>query len=182
VAIASRLRRALMGTDDRWRVLGFVLRLLAGCLLATSLLALQPGIEHWAVMNTVGSVRGALRLASIHPQIAGTTVVVEQAALRIVPECTPLMPTVLLAVAIAAYPARLRWKLLGIGAGLIILWLFNTVRMLALLGTLIWWPRGFTFVHVYLWQTITLLVVSGLFVAWLRLTRGRGEARGDKPR
>ena len=154
---------------DRWRVAGFVARLLAGWALAIGLLALVPGIEHWAVMSTVGSVSVALRLASLNPVIAGTTVTVDQAALRIVPECTPLMPGLLLAIAMAAYPSSLRWKLAGIGAGIGLLWLFNVVRVLALMATLAWWRESFRFLHVYLWQSVTLLVVSALFLAWLRL-------------
>ncbi len=170
-------RRTAIRPDDRWRVAGFVARLLAGWALATGVLALAPGIEHWAVMNTVGSVGGALWWASLSPTITGTTVALDRAALRIVPECTPLMPGLLLAIAMAAYPSALRWKLAGIGAGIVALWLFNVVRMLALMATLAWWPGRFTFVHVYLWQSITLLVVSALFLAWLRLERpGRARA------
>jgi exosortase/archaeosortase family protein len=164
-------------------MLGFVSRLLMGFALATGLLTLLPGLERGMVMNTVGSVAGALRLASLDPEISGTTLVVGRAALRIVPECTPLMPAVLLAAAMAAYPSRVRWKLVGIGAGLLALWLFNIVRMLALLATLAWSPGSFRFVHVYLWQSVTLLVVCGLFLAWLRLVpaAGRGAAGPKRP-
>ena len=38
------------------------------------------------------------------------------------------------------------------------------------LFTLVWWPGSFKFMHVYLWQSITLLAVSGLFMAWLRFS------------
>lgn len=155
--------------DDRWRVAGFVARLLVGWALAVGVLALVPGIEHWAVMSTVASVSDALRLLTVHPLVVGTTITVDQAALRIVPECTPLMPGLLLAIAMAAYPSSLRWKLAGIGAGMSLLWLYNVARMLALLGTLLWWRESFRFLHVYLWQSVTLLVVSALFLAWLRL-------------
>jgi hypothetical protein len=45
--------------------------------------------------------------------------------------------------------------------------------MLALLATIVRWPHAFRFVHVYLWQTVTLLVVSAMFLSWLRLASGR---------
>ena len=163
-------------TGHRW-VVGFTLRLLAGWALAIAVLALAPGIERWAVAATVESVGVALRLATLQPEISGATIQVGQAAIMIIPECTPVMPVLLLAIAIAAYPARPRWKLAGIAAGLVALWLFNVVRMLALLATLTWWPRTFKFMHVYLWQTVTLLVVAGLFVAWLQQVERR-ESRG----
>ena len=169
---APRAPRA-QGFAGHHGMVGFVVRLLLGWALAIGLLAWVPGIEHWAVMSTVGSVNGALRLASLDPVVAGTTITLGQAGLRIIPECTPLMPGLLLGIAMIAYPSSLRWKLAGIGAGLGLLWLFNVVRMLALMATLVWWREGFRFLHVYLWQTITLLVVSALFLAWLRLEPGR---------
>ena len=169
VAKATRGSPAPVRTGDRWGVTVFVARLLVGWGLAVGILALVPGIEHWAVMSTVGSVGGALRLAALKPAITGTTITLDQAALRIVPECTPLMPGLLLAIAMMAYPSSLRWKLAGIGAGVVVLWLFNVARMLAQLATLAWWPLSFRFQHLYLWHSITLLVVSALFLAWLRL-------------
>ena len=155
---------------ERSWVLGFVLRLLAGWAGAIVLLALVPGIERWAVTGTVGSVGGVLRLASFRPEFIGTTIHLGHAALNIIPECTPLMPALLLAIAMVSYPATVRWKLAGIGAGIVVLWTFNVVRMLALFATLVWWPDSFKFMHVYLWQSITLLVVSALFMTWLRFS------------
>jgi exosortase/archaeosortase family protein len=151
-------------------VIGFVLRLLVGWAVAIGLLALAPGVEQWAVSATVGSVAAALRLGTLHPRISGTTIILGDDALIIIPECTPLMPVLLLAIAMAAYPAPGRWKLAGIAAGIVALWIFNIIRMLALFATLVWWPGSFKFMHVYLWQSITLLVVSGLFMAWLRFS------------
>lgn len=167
-------RRGDPGGDARARVgerswvIGFVLRLLAGWAIAIGLLSFAPAVERWAVSATVGSVAAAMRLAFLHPRISGTTILLGDDALIIIPECTPLMPVLLLGIAMAAYPAPARWKLAGIGAGIVALWLFNVVRMLALFATLVWWPASFKFMHVYLWQSITLLVVSGLFLAWLR--------------
>lgn len=155
---------------ERSWVIGFVLRLLLGWGIAIGLLALAPGVERWTVMATVGSVAAALRLGALHPQISGATIMLGDNALIIIPECTPLMPVLLLAIAMIAYPAPARWKLAGIGAGIAALWIFNVVRMLALFGTMVWWPASFKFMHVYLWQSITLLVVSGLFMAWLRFS------------
>ena len=154
-------------------IAGFVLRLLIGWAVAIGVLALVPAIEHGAIVGTVGSVAGTLRLASLAPGVTGNTITLGALAVRIVPECTPVMPAVLLATAIVAYPSALRWKLIGVAAGFAALWVFNVVRVLALFGTLAWWPGSFKFTHVYLWQTVSLLVVSGLFLAWLRLAPAR---------
>jgi len=149
-------------------VIGFVVRLLAGWALGILALSLMPGIERGAVSGTVWSVGATLRGISLHPEITHTTIRLGNAALVIIPECTPLMPALLLGIAMLAYPTPARWKLVGIAAGLLALWAYNVVRMLALIATLALRPGWFKFMHVYLWQSVTLLVVSALFLAWLR--------------
>src|SRR5262249_12608972 len=86
---------------------------------------------------------------------------------QIVSDCTPLMPTVLLASAILAFPATWRWKALGLAAGAGALWAYNLTRVLALFVVKARWPQAFDFVHVYVWQSATLLVVFLLFRGWM---------------
>ena len=150
-------------------IIGFIVRLLAGWAIAIVVLALVPDIERWAVAGTVASVGATLRLVSLNPAISGATISLGSAALQIIPECTPVMPVVLLATAMVGYPTPVRWKLAGIAVGIAALWLYNVARMIALVATLAWWPQSFKFVHVYLWQSVTLLVVTALFLIWLRL-------------
>jgi len=168
--------RAARAAGERSWVIGFVVRLLIGWALAIVALSLLPGIEHRAVSGTVWSVGATLRAISFRPEITGATIRLGSVALQIIPECTPVMPVLLLAIAMLAYPASARWKLAGIAAGIAALWVYNVIRMLALLATLSFRPTWFKFMHVYLWQSITLLVVSALFLAWLRYTP-REEAR-----
>jgi exosortase/archaeosortase family protein len=79
------------------------------------------------------------------------------------------MPTAALWIAIAAFPAPWRWKVGGLLAGAGLLWLYNMARILALVPVLAYRPQIFDFIHVYLWQTVTLLVVFALFLLWLKL-------------
>lgn len=175
-AVGRNVHRPTAPAGDRRAVVTFLLRLLAGWGLATALLSLLPGIERWAVANTVASVATVLHLASLEPVISGTTVVLDHVGLRIIPECTPVMPVLMLGIAVAAYPSPPAWKLAGVVAGVAALWVYNVIRMLALMATLAWWPQSFKFVHVYLWQTVTLLVVCALFMLWLRLGSARERA------
>jgi exosortase/archaeosortase family protein len=163
-ALASRANRGAVG---------FVVRFLVGWALAIGILSLVPGIERWTVQNTVDAVLLVLRLVSLKPSTMGATIAVGSATLRIVPECTSLMPTLLLGIAMAAYPSALVWKAIGLSAGIALIWAVNLIRVLALLAVLQWWPNGFEFVHVYLWQTGMLLVVCAFFLAWLRMEPAR---------
>jgi exosortase/archaeosortase family protein len=163
----ERAHRAADATERSW-VIGFVVRLLIGWALAIVALSLLPGIDRTAVAGTVWSVNAALRAIAFHPEITGATIRLGGAALQIIPECTPVMPVLLLAIAMFAYPAPGRWKLAGVAAGIAALWIYNVIRMLALIATLAVRPAWFQFMHVYLWQSVTLLVVCALFLAWLK--------------
>jgi len=163
----DRARRVAEASERSW-VIGFGVRLLIGWALAIVALSLLPAIDRSAVTATVWSVSAVLRAITFHPEITGTTIRLGSAALQIIPECTPVMPVLLLAIAMLAYPAPGRWKLAGTAAGITALWIYNVLRMLALLATLAVRPAWFKFTHVYLWQSVTLLVVCALFLAWLR--------------
>ncbi len=154
---------------------GFALRFVALWLLALGIASWKLLADRWAVDFTVANLSWVLRIASAHPEVAGSSVSAGGANIRIIPDCTPLMPTLALWAAMLAFPASLRHKTLGLAGGAIAVWAFNLARVLALMGVLVWAPRHFHFVHVYLWQTGTLLVVLGLFVLWVRM-------RTDAPR
>lgn len=154
-------------------VLGFVLRFVTLWTVALVLFARLPGIERWAIRGTLASLLALVRALGISASAAGTFLEVGGVNLQIVADCTPLMPTAGLWAAMIAFPAPPRWKLAGVVVGGAAVWAFNLARILGLIAVLRWWPAAFDFVHVYLWQTITLLVVCGLFLLWLRLQPGR---------
>jgi len=133
-----------------------------------TLVTLLPGIEQEAQLLTARSL-GAFRLLGAEVEVSGTVVSLGGTAALIVPECTSLIPTILYGAAIVAFPSTWLWRLEGIFAGAAILWLYNVARigMLALLRSA---NETFAkFMHLYLWQTITLVLVLSLFVAWVRL-------------
>jgi exosortase/archaeosortase family protein len=154
-----------------------VLRVILGWSLALLLLALLPQIEAWAIGATVANLGLALQVCGIHGHVSGNVLSGGQATVEIVGECTSLLPTVLLVVAIASYPASAAWKLLGVLGGTIALWGYNLLRVLVLLAVLGWRPQWFEFIHVYLWQTVTFVTVLGFFLLWLHLQESRSEAR-----
>jgi exosortase/archaeosortase family protein len=109
--------------------------------------------------------------------VQGNTFQLGPSRIQIVGECTPLMPTLVLAAAIAAYPTTRRAQVLGILGGGLVIWAFNLFRIGTLMAVIAWWPASFDFIHMYLWQTISLLVVLLVFLLWLRLFRERPEPR-----
>jgi exosortase H (IPTLxxWG-CTERM-specific) len=156
---------------------GFILRFLAIWVLALLACSQMPDVERRAVDFTIANLVQTLRVTAVDVSVSGRTIDSRNASMRIVPDCTPLMPTLVLWAAMVAFPAPWRRKALGLVLGAAAVWLFNLVRVLILFGVLWWDPRHFHFVHVYLWQTGTVLVVLALFVLWVRLpARASGPA------
>jgi exosortase/archaeosortase family protein len=150
-------------------VLGFLARFAGGWVVTLVLLSFFPAIDRWAVSHTVSSLLFVTRMFGLASNAVAGSMVIGSVSVEIVPDCTPLMPIAALWIAIAAFPAPWRWKLWGLAAGAFVLWLYNMARILALVPVLAHQPKLFEFIHVYLWQTVTLLVVFALFMLWLRL-------------
>jgi exosortase/archaeosortase family protein len=150
-------------------VLGFVLRFGLYWALAVAGLSLVPALERWAVQGTVGCLAPVLRAVAVKPIVFGSSIQAGGANIEIVPDCTPLMPTLVLWAAVAAFPGPWRLKVVGLLAGAAAVWVFNLARVLVLMVVLSEWPRSFKFAHVYLWQAGTLLVVTAMFMFWVRL-------------
>ena len=164
----AEARPAASGSPRR-ETLAFVGRFAAGWVCALLLTALVPGIERSAISGTVACLYGVLRAASIHTTVAGSQIVVGPTRSEIAPDCTPLFATAVLWSAILAFPASPRWKLTGALVGAAALWLYNLGRILALIGAEVFCPAWYEFIHAVLWQTLTLVVVVGVFGLWLRL-------------
>ena len=145
----------------------FLLRVAIGFAAALALRALGPGLERGAIRATLASLTVVFRALHGAPAVAGDVITSGGVAFRVVGDCTPLMPTLLIVVAMLAFPAPWRARLAGIAAAAVVLWAYNLFRVVVLIGVMARWPRAFDFVHVYLWQTVTLVVVVATFMAWL---------------
>jgi len=160
------------GTTRRSRtVFGFIGRFLAAWMAGLAILAMVPGVERWAIRATIESLGIAAHMLRVECAVSGAYVKLGGVNLEIITDCTPVMPTLALWGAMLAFPAPAKWKLGGIGIGGTMLWVYNLARILALALVLRFHPTWFEFVHVYLWQTLTLLVVLVMFVSWIRLLR-----------
>lgn len=156
---------------------GFVLRFLAAALVGLAALAWIPAITRFAIAATVSHAAWLGRRFGMPLEPRDPLLVWGDLTLEIVPECTPLTPLALVAAAMLAYPAAFRQRALGIAGAAAALWIYNLARVLALVVVVAVRPAWFEFVHVYLWQAVTLAASAGVFLLWLRALRSRGGAR-----
>ena len=147
----------------------FLARFLAALAVALIAIAWFPAIESWGIRSTLASMSGLAWLLGLPAVIEENRFSLGASTVRVVSECTPVMPIAVLAAAILAYPTRWRSRLLGIAIGSVVVWAFNLIRIAGVLAVLAWRPASFDFVHMYLWQPATLLVVLSIFMVWLRL-------------
>ena len=132
-----------------------------------------PGTVPWLIHATLQSLGVAKLFMSSAVRVTEPTFSIGRTSIEIVPDCTAMFPTLLLFGGILAFPAQWLWKVIGVIAGAALLWLYNMVRIYVLMAVLRFAPAQFDIVHVYLWQTVTLLLVAGSFLLWIRLPEGR---------
>lgn len=157
-----------------------VLRFLALCIVywaaALFVLGRVPAVERAGIDVTVVTVEGAFRLAGQNVTRVGDSLFAGGQGVSIVSDCSPHIPYLIFAGVVLAFPSSWRRRALGLLVGAVVIHVFNTVRILALIQVLIWRPAWFEFAHVYLWQTGTVLVLFATFALWLRLFGNRPPA------
>lgn len=99
----------------------------------------------------------------------GESVVFRGFPVEIISECTGLLEMVIYCAAVVAYPAGIRKKLLGIGAGVLAIYLLNVVRIIVLLLVGAYSRRVFDFLHLYFWQATLIIMIAAVWLGWLYL-------------
>jgi exosortase/archaeosortase family protein len=79
----------------------------------------------------------------------------------------------LLGAGILAYPASARWKIVGLLGGVVVLWTYNLIRIYAMFAIDGLDPDVVEFIHIYVWQTVTVVFACALFLWWLQRAPSR---------
>ncbi len=82
--------------------------------------------------------------------------------------CNGVEAMIILLAAMLAFPAPWRYRLLGIGAGMLAIQLLNLVRIISLFYLGQWNRVWFDWFHLYLWQALIVLDALVAFLVWLR--------------
>ena len=98
-------------------------------------------------------------------------------AAQIAAGCNGVEAMILLASAIAAFPAGWRYKLGGIAIGFVAIQLLNLVRIVSLFFLGLWHKEAFEWAHLYIWQALIMLDTLLVWMLWIRyLPRAQQEA------
>ncbi len=87
----------------------------------------------------------------------------------VVPECGAIEVMAIFLAAVIAFPTPWWKRMLGVFAGLPILYLINIFRLacLAIIGALNASGKWFKFAHEYVWQSVYVVFVVAVWLAWV---------------
>ena len=111
----------------------------------------------------------SLRALGLQPMVQGVFVSAGGFGVEIITECSAIFILILFSSFVLAYPTTFKNKAIGLFFGIPILFAVNTLRLVVGFIAGMWRPDLFEYVHVYLWQTIIIILVFIACFTWLRL-------------
>lgn len=122
-----------------------------------------------------------LDLFGMDARADGTMIFVGSRAVEVVRGCDAMEPIAFFVAAVIAVQVPLRWKLVGVGAGVPLLVLLNLLRIIGLALVSVNLPELFETAHVTVAQTLYILCTLCLWFVWMfRAPREEGT-RGAVP-
>jgi len=122
----------------------------------------------------------ALFSADVQLSPEAPTVIFRSFPTRIIEECTGLYQAMLLGAALLAFPTTWRKTLVGFALGLPLIYALNVVRLAVLLVIGHYFRDSFEFVHVYLWQGTTIVILASVLYVWVRWVVREDGANGAR--
>jgi len=164
--------------ESKRPLLGFGLRFVAvmGIFYLLSLTPIYRQALAGAVLCYAQAANAILEILGEKSVLDGATLRSEgEAIITVEPGCTGFDYSWFLMAAIAAFPAPILGKVLGIIAGVAVLLGLNIVRVTSLFWVGVHRPEHFAFVHEQLWAVVLNVATVCLMVAWIVWMKRRNE-------
>jgi len=146
-------------------VLVFAALMVAGNLALSLAVVERRLVAPWTRANA--GVAAALATAiGIEAVADGTRVTTGEARLDVLKGCNGVHALMILAGAVLAFPASWTARVAGVAGGTVAIFGFNLVRLVNLIAVARYRPAWLELFHVYVWQTLIVVIAFFLFVAW----------------
>ncbi len=150
--------------------IGWFLVLFVVCLAVGNLLLSLPWVDAgfvapWTAFNAAGA-SALSRWVGMHAVAQGTRVIHDHGSMDILTGCNGVEALLILISACLAFPSPWRRRLLGVAAGTIAVLGANLLRLLSLIAIANFFPAWLEFFHIYVWQTLMVLIAFALFALW----------------
>lgn len=93
--------------------------------------------------------------------------IIGKATVVVMRGCEGVEVMLLLIAAVIAFPAGIGYKIYGIVAGTLIVYIFNLLRIAGLYYTIRYRPDLFDMMHIYAGQTVIIILFLILFIFWV---------------
>jgi exosortase H (IPTLxxWG-CTERM-specific) len=142
----------------------------------SSLLVLYPFVADLWVMDSYLNLNATLTAFVLNlswVDVATESSVVSSGSfgMKIIPECTPLLPAAILVSGVIAFPCSRTHKLIGVVGGILALSVINIVRTTSLFYIGMWAPAQFDTAHLLVWQSLMILSTVAIWVVWYKSRR-----------
>lgn len=124
----------------------------------------------------VSLVSGVMKIAGIRAACHGEIITLPEISLDVKYGCNGLEAVMLYAAAVIAFPAPWKKRAAGIGAGLLLIQIFNVLRIGGLAYACVYWKKYFEILHTYVAQGMTIVIALAIFFAYLNYV---GESGGS---
>lgn len=122
---------------------------------------------------TASAVGIGLKLLGQSVTVDGRFISAPGMSVEVIEECTGAYEVIIFWVAVVAYPARWRARLIGIVGGMLVLLFINILRMMFLVAVGSRWPSSFQFMHIYFWQATLILMIVSVWILWIKVIANR---------
>ena len=139
------------------------------CSIFYAIIRWTPGTFEPISNYTAATLGFLLRVLGMQPIVQGVFVSVDNFGVKIIGECSAIYILILFSSFVLAYPTSWKKKTIGLLFGIPSLFAVNTLRLVVVFIAGMWYPDLFEYIHVYLWQTIIIILVFIACFAWLRL-------------
>ena len=148
----------------------FCLLFLGLLVISSLLLYLEPVEAYFATPVTILIATHAawiLKLLGMNVTTSGTFISGEGFRVEILGNCNAIFETMLFLSAVIAFPARLREKIMGGVLGTTFIYILNLLRVVILFLVGVYTPQYFEESHVYVSQTIFIVMVAVVWLLWV---------------
>jgi exosortase H (IPTLxxWG-CTERM-specific) len=104
-----------------------------------------------------------------HPD--GFSIISGKFSISIAMGCDAIEAMALFAIAVIAFPGKIKHKIIGVVSGIFILYLLNQVRIISLFLVGIYYRKAFELMHVEVWQFLFIIFAIALWIIWIKWTR-----------
>jgi exosortase H (IPTLxxWG-CTERM-specific) len=108
-----------------------------------------------------------LKIVGLKVHASGITISGEGFSVKILANCNAIFEIMLFLSAVIAFPALLKEKLIGGIVGTIFIYVLNLLRVVALFLIGVYSPQFFEETHIYVSQSIFIVVVAIFWLFWI---------------